>query len=122
MTSPGYAPRHGIIDAAARRLSTHAVPVPAAQFAGKPARTLSAAERAAAAEIASQPGGVCRLCGCLHAAEESGCPRLASFELDNDGKVRAGTFWPPGTWEDPERIIWADDARELPEEAPDGHQ
>ena len=27
------------------------------------------------------------------------CPRVASFELDPDGKLKAATFWPDGEYD-----------------------
>ena len=40
---------------------------------------------------------ICLLCGGLHAAPNTpACPRVASFELNGDGKLVKGTFWPDG--------------------------
>jgi hypothetical protein len=91
---------------------------------------LSPEDRAEAAKVL-RAGGGCFLCGGLHAGSELACPRLATFTLSGDGvpvqlsavlpdgqvSVRTvylseGTFWPNGTWEDPERVILAEDANE----------
>lgn len=55
-------------------------------------------EKTAAAEIARQALW-CRLCACVHPLPNTAaCPRLASFELDGDSHVKAGTFWPGLKW------------------------
>ena len=54
----------------------------------------------------------CALCGGIHAAPSSpACPRLATFELDGDGKVVKGTFWPGTDWAEG-RVVLAEDATE----------
>jgi len=67
---------------------------------------------------------VCRLCLGYHALSElspPGCPRLASFELDGEGRVKAGTFWPGRGWKKG-RVEFAEDVEELLEEDGDaGH-
>ena len=38
---------------------------------------------------------ICLLCGGLHAAPNTpACPRVAAFELNGDGKIIKGSFWP----------------------------
>ena len=93
-------------------------------------KAMSAEARAEAAAIL-RAGGGCFLCGGLHAGSELACPRLATFTLGGDGvpvELRAqmpdgqvstrtvfiaeATFWPNGQWEDPERVILAEDAEE----------
>ncbi len=101
----------------ARIPGAHRKTVPSQQ--PRRARRLSAQERALAAErIAS--GERCMCCGGLHAGDELACPRLASFRLNADGHITEGTYWPPGQWEDPERIILAEDANEDDDELPAG--
>lgn len=80
------------------------------QFPLPAPRALTEQERAEALDVIAKGGG-CSLCGGLHAADEHGCPRLASFELDPDGKIRAGTFWPDGSY-DTSRVVYADPAGE----------
>jgi hypothetical protein len=39
----------------------------------------------------------CLFCGALHhGASTPTCPRLATFELNGDGQVVKGSFWPEG--------------------------
>ena len=41
--------------------------------------------------------GTCLFCGGLHhGASTPACPRLATFELNGDGQVIKGSFWPEG--------------------------
>ena len=50
----------------------------------------------AEADKAKEP---CRFCLGYHALPNSaGCPRLASFEFDGDGRVKAGTFFEGTKW------------------------
>lgn len=45
-------------------------------------------------------GTYCNLCGGIHPGlSVPACPRVASFELDADGKLRAATFWQDGDWD-----------------------
>jgi hypothetical protein len=92
---------------AERTGGTHRKPPPA----DRRRPDLSPEERAEAAKIIGGGGG-CHLCGGLHAGDELACPRLASFRLDGDGKITEGAYWAPGEWEDPERVILAEDASE----------
>ena len=48
-------------------------------------------------------------------------PRLATFELDGDGKVIKGSFWPGLNWAKG-RVILAEDAAEEQQEAGDGER
>lgn len=55
------------------------------------------AEEAKRAEAQHDP--VCGLCGGYHyGPSTTACPRLASFELDGEYKLKAGTFWPGREW------------------------
>jgi hypothetical protein len=52
----------------------------------------------------------CVYCAGIHAGMSTpACPRLASFELDGDGKVKAGTFWAGLEWAKG-RVVLAEDA------------
>ena len=125
-----------MLDAARGRLERANTPQ-AAPFAVRRKSTLSAEARAEAAGVL-RAGGGCFLCGGLHAGSELACPRLATFTLGGDGvpvqlsavlpdgqvSVRTvylseGTFWPNGTWEDPERVILAEDANETDDDTAD---
>ena len=96
-------------------------------------KVLDPAARAEAAKVL-RAGGGCFLCGGLHAGSELACPRLATFTLGGDGVpvelsvllpdqtvstrtvwITEATFWPNGQWEDPERVILAEDAEETDE-------
>ena len=47
-------------------------------------------------------GGFCPYCLGIHAGAAlavPGCPRIATFELDGDGKLRAAAYWPDGEWD-----------------------
>jgi hypothetical protein len=91
------------ISAARQRIGGPRFPLP-------PVPPLSDEERAEALDVIAK-GGSCALCGGIHAAADHGCPRLASFELDGDGNIRAGTFWPDGQY-DTSRVVYADPAGE----------
>ena len=42
----------------------------------------------------------CQLCGGIHAGLSlPGCPRIATFELDPDGKLRTATYWQDSEWD-----------------------
>jgi hypothetical protein len=46
---------------------------------------------------AAEDGGTCRFCASFHpGASTPACPRLATFELNGDGTVIRGSFWPEG--------------------------
>jgi hypothetical protein len=68
---------------------------------------LTAEERQEALQTITE-GGACRMCAGIHAGDELACPRLASFDLDGDGKVTSGTFWPDGQWDRSQVISAAD--------------
>ena len=71
---------------------------------------LSAEDRAEADKEAQLV--VCGLCaGYHHAPSTAACPRLASFELDGDGKLKSGTFWPGKKWADG-RVVFHEDTKE----------
>ena len=78
---------------------------------------LTAAERAEA-EKAERKAQVCSFCLGFHALPNSpGCPRLASFEVDGDGKVKAGTFFEGKGWAKG-RVVFFEDTKE--DDADDG--
>ena len=69
---------------------------------------LTGAERAEAAKVRE----ACRFCLGYHALPNlAGCPRLASFELDGEGKVRAGTFFEGVKWAKG-RVVFVEDTFE----------
>lgn len=46
---------------------------------------------------AAEDGAACRFCAGLHpGASTPACPRLATFEVNGDGMVIKGSFWPEG--------------------------
>jgi hypothetical protein len=58
-----------------------------------PVKTLTEDEKAEA--LKSAKDDICILCGGLHAAPNTpACPRISSFELNPDGRITKGTFWP----------------------------
>ena len=58
-----------------------------------PVKTLSEDEKAEA--LKSAKDDICLLCGGLHAAPNTpACPRVAAFELNGDGRLVKGSFWP----------------------------
>jgi len=58
----------------------------------------------------------CQFCLGYHALPNSpGCPRLASFELDGDGKVKSGTFFEGKGWAKG-RVVLVEDVHEDPGE------
>jgi len=81
-------------------------------------RKLSPQERAETMQ-AIQQGGACGCCGGIHVAEEYGCPRLAWFRRDADGRICEGVYWADGQY-DARRITFADPADEQETEAGDG--
>jgi hypothetical protein len=85
---------------------------------GYEAFPLSPAEKAEAQKAEAQHDPVCGLCGGYHyAPSTAACPRLASFELDGDGKLKSGTFWPGDKWAKG-RVVFKDDT--LEEDEPGG--
>lgn len=45
-------------------------------------------------------GDFCVYCLGIHAGLSlPGCPRIATFELDPDGKLRAATYWQDSEWD-----------------------
>jgi hypothetical protein len=81
-----------------------------------PRPPLTEEQRTEAMEVIAG-GAACRCCSGIHPGDEMACPRLASFELDGDGNVRAGTYFAAGSW-DRSGIVFATDVTE--EEAGDG--
>jgi hypothetical protein len=76
---------------------------------------LTAEEQAEAKRIADEAARdalICRFCASVHVKPNTpSCPRLASFELDGDGNVKAGTFWPGDKWKRG-RVVPAEDLYE----------
>ena len=73
---------------------------------------LTAAERKEAEDAAKEAAKVCPWCMGLHPLPGGpGCPRLASVELDGDGKIKAATFWPGRKWAKG-RVTFVEDAFE----------
>ena len=92
-TSPGIPPfEHAArqaIDAARARVEGFTRPRP----------VLTPQEREEALKRIDEGGkdGTCLFCGALHhGASTPACPRLATFELNGDGQVIKGSFWPEG--------------------------
>jgi hypothetical protein len=75
-----------------------------------PPQKLTPEQQAEALDIISKGAG-CRCCAGIHPGDEMACPRLASFELDGDGNVRAGSYFPDGQW-DRSSVVFATDAAE----------
>lgn len=72
---------------------------------------LTESEKAEAGKV-EQARAYCTLCGAVHALPSTAaCPRLASFELDGDGKVRAGTFFAGKGWAKG-RAVFIEDLKE----------
>ena len=64
---------------------------------------------------ADKASEVCRFCVGYHALPNSpGCPRLASFELDGDGRVKSGTFFEGTKWAKG-RVVFYEDTKEDPD-------
>ena len=62
----------------------------------RPRPPLTPEEREDALKRADE-GETCRFCaGFHHGASTPACPRLATFELNGDGAVIKGSFWPEG--------------------------
>jgi len=62
----------------------------------RPRPPLTPDQRKEALEAAEE-GAACKFCAGLHAgASTPACPRLATFELNGDGQVIKGAFWPEG--------------------------
>jgi hypothetical protein len=84
---------------------------------------LSGPERAEAEAAAKEREAVCVFCIGMHPLPNGpGCPRIASFELDGDGRVRSAAFWPGKRWAKG-RVNFVEDAFEggsVEEEAGDG--
>ena len=84
----------------------------------QPEPPLTAEEKTKAAEL-ERLKQVCPLCVGIHPLPGSpGCPRLATFELDGDGKVRAGSFFPGRSWAKGRVVLYED----LKEDDGDGAQ
>lgn len=118
----------GIIDAARRRITPQAPLLPAALMPKPERPALTDADRAALGDVIAS-GAACRLCAGVHPgaevkpcaqcghqdhrAAELSCPRLATFELDGDGNIKAGSFWPDGAY-DMSRTVLVEEAKEAP--------
>lgn len=69
----------------------------------------------AEADKAAKAALVCRFCLGFHALPNSpGCPRLSSFEIDGDGRVKAGTFFEGKAWAKG-RVVFFEDTKEDPD-------
>ena len=69
------------------------------------------------ADKLAEAKNLCSFCLGLHPLPNSpGCPRLASFELDGDGKVKAGTFFPGQKWSKG-RVVLFEDTKEDDDDA-----
>lgn len=80
---------------------------------------LTAEQRTEAMEVIAK-GAACRCCAGIHPGDEMACPRLASFELDGDGNVRAGSYFRDGDW-DRSSVVFATDAAEEAEAGDGAH-
>lgn len=71
---------------------------------------LSNEDRAEARELFRADDGsrICSFCGGIHTRA---CPRVSSFELYENGKIKQAAFWPNGQWDD-SFIIWPEDVFE----------
>ena len=92
--SPGAPPLEGAarqaLLAAQQRLDT---------FTGHPRFPVMTREEREEA-LAAANDTACTFCASIHpGASTPACPRLATFKLNNDGKVTEGTFWPDGASE-----------------------
>lgn len=67
-------------------------------------------ERKEARELFRADDGsrICSFCGGIHTRA---CPRVSSFELYENGKLKQAAFWPAGAWND-DFIIWPEDVFE----------
>lgn len=76
---------------------------------------LSEEERAEARQLFQADDGsrICPFCCGIHTRA---CPRVSSFELYENGKLKQAVFWPAGQWDD-SFIIWPEDVFEEGEEA-----
>ena len=89
-TSPGIPP----FEHAAQQ-AIHAARMRVESFT-RPRPILTPEEREDALKRADE-GETCRFCAAFHAgASTPACPRLATFELNGDGQVIKGSFWPEG--------------------------
>ena len=69
-------------------------------------------EEQAEADKAAQTAEVCLFClGYHHAPSTQGCPRLATFQLDGQGRVTSGTYWPGRSWAKG-RVVLFEDTKE----------
>jgi hypothetical protein len=114
VSGPQYLARETIA-AAQRRIAPPQPVIPPALMPGPERPALTDADRQALGELIAAKGS-CEHCGGVHAGLELACPRLASFELDGDRRIRSGTYWPPGSWQD-DRWVAAEEASP-PAEAP----
>lgn len=92
--SPGFPPLEHAAQAA-----LHAAQQRLDAFTGRrPAFPMPREEREEALKDAAQ--SACLFCASWHpGASTPACPRLATFELNGDGKVVKGSFWPDKTSE-----------------------
>lgn len=119
MTRPGTPA--DVIAGTLARLAATGVPVagvpaqlPASLFPKPERPKLTDADRRALGEAITS-GSLCRCCAGVHAGGELACPRLATFELDRDGRLTAGGYWPDGGW-DASRVVFAEEQTPPPPE------
>ena len=111
MTTPGGYGGRGAppLDYAAQSAIGSVRPQANPWLRGQPPRPSLSEEERAEAQKSSE---VCRFCIGIHKmANGPGCPRLATFKLNNDGEVVEGTFWPGKKWAKG-RVVFVADAHE----------
>jgi hypothetical protein len=92
--SPGFPPLEGVGQQAIRMAQDRLGVLTRGQFP-LPVKQLSEEEKTEA--LKSAKDDICMYCGGLHPAPNTpACPRISSFELNPDGKLIKGTFWPDG--------------------------
>ena len=101
-----------VIAQARQRVQPQKPLIPAALMPKPERPELTDADRRALGE-AIQAGALCACCAGVHAGTELACPRVATFERDGDGKIKAGSYWPDGTW-DTSRVVFAEEASAPP--------
>lgn len=95
------------------------MPAQSPPFAARKPVTLTDADKAAIADALANGGqGLCAACGAIHVKPSTpACPRLATWELNGDGSLKAGSNWPDGWW-DSSRVLYPEDASEPVAEPP----
>jgi len=110
VTYPGQSPGFPPLDPAAQSAISAAqerLAVLTRQRVQLPGRPLSSTEKDEA--LLAAAGSACVLCGGIHpGAGTPACPRVATFELNGDGTVIRGSFWPEGQWDTGKVVFPAD--------------